>query len=509
MKRYLFLLFVISGYACFGQNYQCLQSGVKHYFTNANGYLRGIRIDSVRTSGSDLIYYPYHTPRGRYGYMPGGLALLDSTGGSWLGKRVVQKDDGTFLFDNLWGDTVVINTQAHPGDTWIFYNDTTSHYYTASVHSVDTMTVSGMLDSIKRIHILSYNSAGINVTDSLNDFDIILSKNNGFVKIFDLYTFPYHAPDTPFQQGLDYYLDAIVNYWPKKSNSIFSLTDFIDPSIIQLNDRSPGDIFEYSVYEPALCLPCGSAPVESSNPYQYYLDSFATKTFFADSVSYTCSGWNASQHYNPLAYYYSTPHNTYDIIPVNSSLTFYNTALIDTTLMPEEYKEITFRYYFPEDTSYCIKSPLYELFQSEIVGNQWEDLFFESSGLQKTFKTGFGEVNDYLYDVGNDIVYQTTLIYVEKSGQSCGTYVAPTPSGVPNTQVPVIHYDIYPNPATTSLTISSSNRINNVTITDLLGQIVSNGMYNSENVEVNVADLPPGVYLVKINDTVVRKFVKQ
>src|SRR3569833_4487661 len=80
------------------QNYHCLQPGVIHYFTNGNGYLRGIRVDSTRTLSDTTVYYPFHTPRGSYS----GVTALDSNGGSWLGKRVLQKSDGTFFFDSYW-----------------------------------------------------------------------------------------------------------------------------------------------------------------------------------------------------------------------------------------------------------------------------------------------------------------------------------------------------------------------------------------------------------------------
>ena len=149
MKRILLIIIFFGRLGCAGQSYQCLQAGVKHYFINSYGYLRGIRIDSVTTVGSTTVYYPFHTPRSHMPY----TAPVDTTGSSWLGKRVLQLTDGTFLFDNMWHDTVVIKTQAHTGDSWTFYDDTTTRYYTASVISEDTMTFIGISDSIKIIKI--------------------------------------------------------------------------------------------------------------------------------------------------------------------------------------------------------------------------------------------------------------------------------------------------------------------------------------------------------------------
>ncbi|MFI5196347.1 MAG: hypothetical protein ACHQD8_04595, partial [Chitinophagales bacterium] len=252
MKRVLLILILFSAYFSKAQNYQCLQSGVKHYFTNGNGYLRGIRIDSVKTSGSDVIYYPFHTSRGRYPYAAGFNALLDSNGGSWLGKKVIQRNNGTFLFDNLWGDTVIINTQASIGDTWVFCKDTSSLYYYANVLSIDTMTVLGVLDTVKTIIINAYNGTTLITADPVNNFQIVLSKNHGFVHTFDLYTFPYHAPDSNYARGFDYYLDALIHnstapFIPTQSNSTFALVQLTNPTGSQLYDWNVGDVFEYSV----------------------------------------------------------------------------------------------------------------------------------------------------------------------------------------------------------------------------------------------------------------------
>ena len=68
---------------------------------------------------------------------------------------------------------------------------------------------------------------------------------------------------------------------------------------------------------------------------------------------------------------------------------------------------------------------------------------------------------------------------------------------------------IYPNPATTSLTITSSDKIASVTIINLIGQTVYDKAYHDKKVQVDVADLPAGMYLIRINGTEVRKFVKQ
>lgn len=68
---------------------------------------------------------------------------------------------------------------------------------------------------------------------------------------------------------------------------------------------------------------------------------------------------------------------------------------------------------------------------------------------------------------------------------------------------------VYPNPATNLLTISAPTDITTLTITNLLGQTVYANHYNSPQVEVDVSALPAGVYLVRVDGTEMRKFIKQ
>lgn len=69
--------------------------------------------------------------------------------------------------------------------------------------------------------------------------------------------------------------------------------------------------------------------------------------------------------------------------------------------------------------------------------------------------------------------------------------------------------NLYPNPAATSLTITSADNITTLSIINLLGQTLYTHKYNAPQVQVDLTDLLSGIYLVKVNGTEVRKFVKQ
>ena len=68
---------------------------------------------------------------------------------------------------------------------------------------------------------------------------------------------------------------------------------------------------------------------------------------------------------------------------------------------------------------------------------------------------------------------------------------------------------LYPNPANSVLTIAATDNITSIIITDLLGQRVYDNYFHSEQVQLNIATLPPGMYFVKVNNIYTRKLVKE
>src|SRR5947207_12446340 len=94
--------------------------------------------------------------------------------------------------------------------------------------------------------------------------------------------------------------------------------------------------------------------------------------------------------------------------------------------------------------------------------------------------------------------WEDILIYSDKGGNPCGSYYDLLVLQVNNYSIDKL-IQIYPNPATTELTITSTNKITSVTITNLIGQTVYARDYITAKVIVNIVGLPAGVYFVKIN----------
>jgi hypothetical protein len=462
----------------------------------------------VRTSGSDFIYYPFHTPRGSYGGTSWSYAPLDSNGGSWLGKKVIVQNNGTFLFDNIWNDTAVIKSQAHVGETWIFYNDTSAIYYTAQLTTKDTVTIFGALDSIKKILITAHNSSGPVSTDPVDSFTIILSKDHGFTQVFDLQTFPYHKPDSAYVIGLDYYLDYIVMMraplMPTSTNSIFSLIDLVNPTFAQLTQWNVGDVYEYGScygfrdHVSSLCI-----PVED-----YNLDTITSSMVLTGGIQYNYTGWVAQHSGSTM-----TGPDFYSKYPVSSSETFYSTNVIDTNYMPEEYGHANLYGYNINDSSYCITGTLYSILgygPNGFINGVEHFPVFEYFVEPTKYKAPLGLLtrkNVSHYSIGYQ-VQSKDLLYYNRGGVTCGTLHTP-PTAIKDIDVPGNEVFLTPNPATNILTINGTNRITQLVIINLIGQTIYSNTPNTEKAEVNVSNLPSGIYLIRINDTIIKKFVKE
>lgn len=402
----LFFLFV-AGFRGYAQNYACLLPGQKQYFINGNGYLRGMRIDSVKTSGDTTFYYPFHRPISSTYFAQAGN--LDPNGGSWLGKHVMQLQDGTWLFDDMWGDTLTIKTQAQAGDSWVLLTDISGIYYQATITAVDTMTVMGVVDSVKKVSITAHNDTGV-VYDSVNSLQLLLSKSHGFVQAFDLYCFPFHQPGASYSgnQGDMYvYISNHVGIYepiPVGTNpAIFNQLSFLPLQVAQLTNYNVGDVLEiseddYNVWQV---------------PNTYNIDTIKSKNVSNGITAYTYNGWRGTLQANIN----STQPYHYNYMPNDGQIIADTMLIMDTTMMPEETGNRFFYYYWPSDNNYCTTSPLY--YKQNVEWNGTYTGPFQSQYEHFIYKTGLGLV---VHDIENEGGgnYEYSLMYSNVDGVSCG-----------------------------------------------------------------------------------------
>lgn len=188
------LLFSVSS---FGQNWRTVNPQDTVYFSSEhalwpassndyNGhYLRVVFIDSVHSSAGDSSFYFFKSTR----FAATNGACVDTAAPSWLGAQMIRKSDGTELYQNVFGDTITIDTKAALGDSWLLAKDTAGLDFIGAVTAWGTGMVNGVSDSVKTISIQAYQN-GLPVVHSYNNRVLELSKNHGWIKTLDLYQFP-------------------------------------------------------------------------------------------------------------------------------------------------------------------------------------------------------------------------------------------------------------------------------------------------------------------------------
>lgn len=99
-------------------------------------------------------------------------------------------------------------------------------------------------------------------------------------------------------------------------------------------------------------------------------------------------------------------------------------------------------------------------------------------------------------------------IFIADGGNNRIRKITPPPTSVKNicTKPEIM---LYPNPAHNKLTVVAEDKINEVTIVNLLGQIAYTQKFTSEKAELDLTTIIPGIYLIKINEINVRRFIKE
>ncbi len=473
MKRLiLYFLFLLVSFACNAQNWECVQHGVKRYFTNSNHYLRGIRIDSVKVSGTDTVLYSYRTPRGNYD----NNQVLDSNGGSWIGKIIKSTPNGDFIFENYWGDSVIIKSLANLNDSWNFYGNALGVHYEAVVTSLDSATLFGKLDSVKTISIVAKNGATLAPSIPLNNTKIKWSKAHGFIQLVDFYMFPLHEPGKSYQKGFDYFTD-IASPYPDTINTTFRLSDFDEPNMLQIYDFNVGDRFMSTTYY-------GYSP-----PFPMNLRAIYQKnTVSATEINYLITTWY--QGYDAKMKPYTS---------VSSSPLIVSSQKLFDTLIPEETGTEEFFYYLPDDTTYCTKG-LYRKDCNSIFyqNTQIRVKTFEPNVCKRFFKKGLGEIYSYmLWGSGAGAFEEHKDFKLYKINAPCGPYPALNVSPIiTNSSV-----SISPNPVCDDVRIKFNQPGEHyLKMVNQIGQIVRVLNTDKQTETISVGELPNGMYNLRIDD---------
>lgn len=195
-KQYFILCFVFLARVSYAQNYQLIQPAKEQHFLFINSIntsadyereIRSIRIDSVVTQGTETHYYNYKILEEAF---LGSSCLAEYSDSSWIGHKIIQSNNGNYLFFNQGLDSILIQSLAPVNSTWILYEFGNGNYIEATITSIDTATLLGNLDSVKTLDLQVKDASNTTLVHPMNHQFLQFSKQNGWVRFFNFHNFP-------------------------------------------------------------------------------------------------------------------------------------------------------------------------------------------------------------------------------------------------------------------------------------------------------------------------------
>lgn len=261
-KLSLILIVLLTTISVKSQNgYQTVYSNRTAYFQGEYNLVETLKIDSCKFI-NDSILFPSRT------LQLIGDECYDPFGGGWAGKKIIINDEWNYFFNDE-NDTVKIKTNAVLNETWNLFlkPDIT---ITATVTNLDTITVLGVIDSVKTITLHVYDNTMKPQPHELEGSTIEISKHFGLTKTLNFT----HFPTVKFRPA----------YYVTKNLDLIGITN---PELGQQNikwfdvfDFQEGDEFHYVNSSNSLML--GGSAHEKK-----YIKRIIKRENFEDSIRYT------------------------------------------------------------------------------------------------------------------------------------------------------------------------------------------------------------------------------
>ena len=408
----------------------------------------------------------------------------DTSYGSILGTRILKQTNNRIVFFNQFNDSIILKSLSTLNEFWTCIQLSDGAFLQAQVTSVEIDTIMGLQDSLKIITFQAKDSLHQNISHHLNGQDIWLYKHYGIGKIFDFYNFP--------NDSLSYFLSGQTHF--QLGDQDFGWREIFEFNI--------GDEFHYKGIQ--------------ISPYYYGFESIEKvldKTVYenSDSVAYIFE--HCEYRFNPSGpgwlYIYDTVVRTYNFLEMDTISWIF--------VMPDEFKRkdtliwsYASEYYSYTDTSKMerIKGRLFDKYMV------WVDTCWFAFNFFIIDSTEYADGLGQTFHSNNIDIESSKLVYYKKGSETWGTPVAtdcPTLVSTEETPVPQTEYPIYPNPASTHITIEAPLQ-SQISIISLHGQKLINRQITQPKTSIDVSTLPSGVYIVKlvgVKGVQMGKFVKQ
>lgn len=488
MKYYFsFILTLLVCSSLHAQTYNILNTADVKLYRNNSNVLHALFIDSVvfDKSAKPKYYYNYKQDFDDLGDLSSLNNYCKSKFiNSWLGEKVQYVGSNIYIFKNKDNDVITLKTDTN-AQPWKMVEYNSQKYILASVNK------SLSNDTTLTIDLTAY--APINDSVFTNIYNsskrrIIISKNLGFLKIFDFRVFPFVYSE----------LNLCKSFTKKTWNQNLGVQSFYN--------FQPGDIMHYK----------GN---------RFFFNYPSEKWYFYRSIEVlekNVNGYRIRQR--DIRQYYDRSTVLENSFVVN---TMNNTYTADTTqTLP--YKRVKPIIY--TDPKYIDRNEIYDAIVTygiDTVFNRISRMHVISECNLSMFNTTFFQKRHFVQGIGpvNCITYgsfidqthtDTTLVYYKSQGIEWGDsidFVKLHGSIQVGFQVyeDTKHLEIYPNPSSTSINLTTPNDFVKISIININGITVMNLKYNVGEI-IDISELPAGVYVIKgidVNENVFyTRFIK-
>ncbi len=482
----LFCLTIIS-LDVLAYDYQAVYSHNTTYYQDAYNYIAPMRIDSVKISDGDSIFYPLKSIRGKSPYY-----CFTPDGGSLLGDKVIVNQDYNYFF-NRNGDSIKIKASAAVNDEWIVFQKN-DMIITGKVEKITEESFLSIVDSVKHI---SFYISDAGITKYKNP--VLISKKYGMLKSYDFYTFPNIENSNSFSDFFNSSILTLVGMTNPRLG-IQNLTSF------DIFDFQPGD--ELHIRYEFDCIGPNYADFKSDNIKTIL--NYLSRADYPDSIVYqflrkvdkngVVSEALGKQKIIKDYYFEKLPMETifreyeaYNIMMINSTIHSMGTKNFMSNLR---------RLHKIDNSSF-----------ENIVGygyDCWVTPIWDGCFPSKVYLEGLGGPYSNCGSFWG-CFQNEGLVYFKKGDTEWGEPLVIT--GV--SELETMQGTISPNPAKDIVTLSLPAVSHNfsLTIIDKLGRIVkSESFQNTDQATLNIMELVSGLYFLRVTaggKTEVHKLIKE
>jgi hypothetical protein len=473
-------IFFIISLGIFAQNYQIFKSGYDFYYKNSAGTLMPVRWDDVQITPVDTTFFSFKSVRDTSGFQ----FCVDTIGGSLLGKKGIKTTTNKVAFINYQNDSIFFFPESNLNYTWSLFTFSDSSYIEAKMTGLITDSLFHTLDTIKVFDLQAKDALGNNIANPFNNKQITLSKNNGFVQLFDFYLFP--------NDNQTYTLAG--ENWPDVGNHNIGYR--------QVYDFQPGDEFHIDYAEVNNLQGASSVYIKTIKKCLSRTDDHC-----ANSIAYLWEICKKTEIYS----------NDFGVLTTE----FQNDTITDTIRFAildfPRFDHISTEYFLDSAHTNLIPNiltttPVYHErtvksllgFQYWSSGSCWSEAIADPGPVSYDYVQGCG--GPYYYSTpwifGN--YFKNALVYFKKGNEIWGTPLAADCNALSVEEIKINDLiTVYPNPANDQVNIEIGNYNGNkellIEIFDYTGKSIFSILSSKSLNSINIESLRSGIYFYRVS----------